>query len=217
MKILWPDDILKARGVQDILRKKVKIVFLKKSPELIAAVDAAFTDDKIIAVATLYEYPGLRHVQDAFFIGKTRFPYIPGMLSFREGHAIVNAIRKLKTMPDLILFDGQGIAHPKGIGIASHIGVILGIPTIGCAKSRLVGEFKEPDMTRGSRTYLYYKGIKVGAVLRTRSNVRPVFVSPGHMIDIDSSIEIVMKCVSKYRIPEPLRRADQLSKRLKPK
>ncbi|MCL5063421.1 MAG: deoxyribonuclease V [Nitrospiraceae bacterium] len=217
IKNLWPKDIAEAKEIQDILRKQVKIMPLKKTPELIAGVDAAFAGDKIVAIAALYEYPGLKHIQDAFYIEKIRFPYIPGMLSFREGHAIVNALKKLKTKPDLILFDGQGIAHPKGIGIASHIGVILNIPTIGCAKSRLVGEFEEPDTTKGSRTYLYYKGMKVGAVLRTRSNVKPVFVSPGHMIDIDSSIEIVMKCVFKYRIPEPLRRADYLSKKLKPK
>ena len=214
-KNLWPKDILEAKKIQDVLRKRVKIIPLKKTPEIIAGVDAAFAGDKIVAVATLYEYPELKHLHDASSIEKIRFPYIPGMLSFREGHAIVNAVKRLNIKPDVILFDGQGIAHPKGIGIASHIGVILDISTIGCAKSRLVGEFKEPDTTRGSMAYLYYKGMKVGAVLRTRSNVRPVFVSPGHMIDIDSSIEIVMKCVSKYRIPEPLRRADWLSKKLK--
>ncbi|MEW6739841.1 MAG: deoxyribonuclease V [Nitrospirota bacterium] len=212
---LWPDDISEAKKIQDVLRKKVKIIPLKKTPEIIAGVDAAFADDKVVAVATLYEYPELKHLHDAFSVEKIRFPYIPGLLSFREGHAIINAIRKLNIKPDLILFDGQGIAHPKGIGIASHIGVILNIPAIGCAKSRLVGEFEEPAVTKGSWAYLYYKGMKVGAVLRTRSSVKPVFVSPGHMIDIDSSIEIVMKCVFRYRIPEPLRRADHLSKKYK--
>lgn len=212
IKNLWPDDILEAKKIQDMLKKRVEIIPLKKIPELIAGVDASFTDDKVIAIATLYEYQGLKHMQDAFFIEEIRFPYVPGMLSFREGHAIVEAIKRLAARPDVILFDGQGIAHPKGIGIASHIGVILDIPTIGCAKSRLVGEFKEPGAKKGSRTYLYYKGMKVGTVLRTRSSVRPIFVSPGHMIDIDSSIKIVMRCVSQYRIPEPLRRADNLSR-----
>lgn len=211
---LWPDDISEAKRIQDVLRKRVKIIYPKKTPGIIAGVDAAFTGDKVIAVAILYEYPELKHLHDAFSIKKIRFPYIPGMLSFREGPAIIDAIKKLKMKPDVILLDGQGIAHPKGIGIASHVGVILDIPTIGCAKSRLVGEFEEPEATKGSWAYLYYKGMKVGAVLRTRSNVRPVFVSPGHMIDIDSSIEIVMKCVSGFRIPEPLRRADWLSKKI---
>lgn len=212
---LWPKDISKAKEIQNELRKRVKIAPLKKRPEFIAAADAAFANDRVIAVVTLYKYLELKYIQNAFSIEKSQFPYIPGMLSFREGHAIVNAIRRLDEKPDLILFDGQGIAHPNGIGIASHIGVILNIPTIGCAKSRLIGEFKEPDITKGSWTYLYFKEMKVGAVLRTKSNVKPVFVSPGHMIDIESSVEIVMKCVSKYRIPEPLRTADIFSRKLK--
>ncbi len=212
---LWPGDILEAKKIQDALSKRVRIVPLRETPALIAAVDASFLDGRIIAVAALYKYPELKYIRYTFSVRKVSFSYIPGLLAFREGPAIISAIKKLKKRPDVILFDGQGIAHPKGIGIASHIGVILNIPTIGCAKSRLVGEFEEPDMEKGSWAYLYYRGMRVGAVLRTRSNVKPVFVSPGHMIDIDSSIEIVMKCVSKYRIPEPLRRADWLSKRQK--
>lgn len=211
----WPKDISKAKEIQDALRKQVNIIPLKKTPALIAAVDASFIDDKVIAVATLYKYPELRHIQDAFSVKKTHFPYIPGLLSFREGPAVISALKKLKMPPDVILFDGQGIAHPKGIGIASHVGVILNIPTIGCAKSRLIGEFDEPEIKKGSWAFLYYKGKKVGVVLRTREHVKAIFVSPGHMIDISSSIEIVMRCVSGYRIPEPLRRADRISKRLK--
>lgn len=215
LKILWPKDIPKAKGIQDVLRKKVKIIPLKKTPEFIAGVDAAFLDEKIVAVATLYKYPYLKHLQDVSTIEKIRFPYVPGLLSFREGLAIINAIKKLKIKPDVILFDGQGIAHPKRIGIASHIGVILNIPTIGCAKSRLIGEFDEPSTKKGSWTYLYYRDKKVGTVLRTRENVKPLFVSPGHLTDIKSSIDIVMGCVTSYRIPEPIRRADQISKRIK--
>lgn len=214
-KDLWPTDILKAKEIQDALRKKVKIAPLKGTPLYIAAVDASYIDEKVAAVATLYKYPELKHLQDSFSCEKIRFPYIPGLLSFREGPSIMNAIKKLKIKPDVILFDGQGIAHPKGIGIASHIGLILNIPSIGCAKSRLVGDFDEPDKKKRSWRLIFYKGMKVGVVLRTRGSVKPLFVSPGHLIDIDSSIEIVMKCIGKYRIPEPLRRADSLSKRLK--
>jgi len=212
---LWPKNIASAKKIQGSLRKKVRITTLKKLPEFIAGVDAAFFDDKVVAVVTLYNYPELTHVQDVFSEGKAQFPYIPGFLSFREGKAIISSIKKLKIKPDLILFDGQGIAHPKGIGIASHIGVILDIPTIGCAKSRLVGEFEKPYAKKGSWKYLYYKDKKVGVVLRTRDNVKPLFVSPGHLIDIKSAIEIVMRCVSGYRIPEPLRRADRISKEIK--
>lgn len=193
----------------------MKITALRKAPLFIAGVDASFIDDTVIAAASLYIYPGLKHIQDAYAKEKTRFPYIPGFLTFREGPAIIKALTKLKTLPDVILFDGQGIAHPRGIGIASHIGVMLATPTIGCAKSRLVGDFDEPDEKKGAWTYLYYKKAKVGAVLRARSGVRPVFVSPGHLMDIKSSVGILMNCIPKYRIPEPLRRADSISKSIR--
>ncbi|MEW6110385.1 MAG: deoxyribonuclease V [Nitrospirota bacterium] len=211
----WPKDISQARRIQDALKKLVRITPKRLTSGYIAAVDASFVENKIIAVATLYKYPELCLLRDAFSVEKVRFPYIPGFLSFREGPAIINALRKLRAKPDIILFDGQGIAHPKGIGLASHIGVILDIPAIGCAKSRLIGDFEEPDSMKGSWTFLYYKGKKVGVVLRTRSSVRPVFVSPGHLVDMRSSVEIVMRCVSAYRIPDPLRRADSISKRLR--
>jgi deoxyribonuclease V len=175
-------------------------------------VDASFLDNRIIAFACLYKYPELYPLEDSIFFGESSFPYIPGMLSFREGPAIISAIKKLSQIPDLIIFDGHGIAHPKGFGIASHIGVILDIATIGCAKSCLVGEYVDPGLRKGQWQYLYYKGKEVGVVLRTRDFVKPIFVSPGHKIDIKSSIDIVLNCVLRYRIPEPLRRADRLSK-----
>jgi deoxyribonuclease V len=212
---LWPVTPQRARALQDTLRHKVKIRPLKKDPGLVAAVDAAFPNDSVIAVATLYDGLSMEDMQDVIVREKVRFPYIPGLLTFREGHAILNALKKLKMRPDVILVDGQGIAHPRGIGIASHIGVILGRPTVGCAKSRLVGEYDEPGEEKGNWTYLYYKGDRVGAVLRTRSNVKPLFVSPGHLTDIASSIRIVMTCLSRYRIPEPLRRADFISKKFR--
>jgi len=214
IKDLWPDTLSEARAVQDRLRKKVKVVPLKRLPARIAAVDAAFVHDAVVAVASLYSFPAMEHREDAVCRERVKFPYVPGYLTFREGHAIISAVNRLKTAPDLILVDGQGIAHPRGIGIASHIGVILGIPSIGCAKSRLVGDFDEPAAKKGNWTYLCYKGDRVGAVLRTRSKVKPVFVSPGHLTDIPSSVEMVMKCVSHYRIPDSLRRADMIAKKL---
>jgi len=213
-KDLWPKTLQDARALQELLRKKVKIVPVRKPPQYIAGVDAAFGDDMVVAVASLFTCPSMHSKEDAVFQERITFPYIPGYLTFREGHAIVNAVERLKTSPDLILVDGQGIAHPRGIGIASHIGILLGIPTIGCAKSRLVGEFQEPGREKGDWGYLSYHGLRVGAVLRTRGEVKPVFVSPGHMTDIPSSVKIVMECVSRFRIPEPLRRADLISKRL---
>jgi len=211
-KELWPRDINAAGEIQDILGKRVKILPLRRTPAYVAAVDAAFSGNEVIAVSTIFAFPSLECRQDAVWREEIRFPYVPGLLTFREGHAMISALKRLRTPPDVILVDGQGIAHPRGIGIASHIGVILGKPTIGCAKSRLIGEFREPQTRKGSWSHLYYKSKEVGAVLRTRDHVKPLFISPGHMIDIPSSLEIVMQCLSGYRIPEPLRRADSLSR-----
>src|SRR4030042_2079901 len=211
----WPENTNDAKAIQLALKDRVKIIPLIKNPEFIAGVDAAFHNDKVIGVACLYKYPELTSVEDASSVTQVSFPYIPGFLSFREGPVIVEAINNLKLKPHLILFDGQGIAHPKRMGIASHIGVILDMPTIGCAKSRLVGEYKEPEFKKGNWSSLRYKGRTVGVVLRTRDNVSPVFISPGHRTDLKSSIEIILGCTGKYRIPEPLRRADFLSKKIK--
>ncbi len=212
---LRPENIAKAKEIQRHLKEEIKITTLKSAPEVIAAADAAFSGDVVFSAASLYKFQGLTHLGDGFSESKAGFDYVPGFLVFREGKAVIDAIRKLGISPDLILIDGQGIAHPEGLGIASHIGVLLNIPTVGCAKSRLVGEYQEPRPAKGEWSYLSYRGMKVGAVLRTRTDVRPVFVSPGHLVDIESSIEIVMKCVTDFRIPEPLRMADRLSKKLK--
>lgn len=208
----WPRDIRGAKALQESLRKRVRIEPLRRPPELIAGADAAFSEDIVIAVISLFTYPDLIHIEDAIVNVRSSFPYVPGFLSFKEGPAILESFERLKIKPELLLFDGQGIAHPRGIGIASHLGVMLNIPTVGCAKSRLIGEYNEPGTKKGNWTYLYHDDKRIGAVLRTRDNVRPLFVSPGHMIDIESSVEIVMHCISRYRIPEPLRRADHLSR-----
>lgn len=213
--IHWPRNIKEAKALQESLRKKIRIQPLKRHPELIAGADAAFSEEIVTAVISLFTYPEIEHIEDAVVRVRSCFPYVPGFLCFREGPAILKAYVKLKNKPDLILFDGHGIAHPRGIGIASHLGVILNIPTIGCAKSRLVGEYDEPGVKKGDWTYLYQDGNKVGVVLRTRDNVKPLFISPGHRIDIDSSVEIVMHCLRRFRIPEPLRRADHLTRKNK--
>ncbi len=211
----WPENINEAKAVQAALKDKVRINPLTRPPHFIAGIDASFADDKVIGVACLYSYPELSCVEYAFAVRKAIFPYVPGYLTFREGPAVVDALSLLRRKPQLILVDGQGIAHPKGLGIASHIGVLLNTPTIGCAKSRLIGKYKDPGQRRGDWSALYYNGKVVGAVLRTRDGVRPLFVSPGHMIDLKSSIEIVLASTGRYRIPEPLRRADFLSKKVR--
>jgi len=208
----WPRDTTRAREIQVALQKRIELKPILTTPPLIAGVDAAFFGDRIIGIASLYRFPALTPLKDSVSIRKNTFPYIPGLLSFREGPVLFEAIRGLEVIPDLLLFDGQGIAHPRGIGIASHIGVLLGIPSIGCAKSRLVGDYSEPGAQKGSRTPLSYKGEVVGAVVRSRDNIRPLFVSPGHLVDIDGAAEYILACTGRYRLPEPIRRADRLSK-----
>ena len=213
----WPKTftIGHARDIQNLLRKKVRISALKREPRYIAGVDAAFSDVCVFASACLYLFPELSLIEQQTAVQKLRFPYVPGFLSFREGPAIVAALKKLSQRPDLILVDGQGIAHPRGIGIASQIGILLAIPTIGCAKSRLVGDYEEPGIIKGKWSALIYEGKTVGAVVRTKDGVRPLFVSPGHKINIDDALRFTIACTDKHRIPEPLRCADILAKKMK--
>ncbi len=215
IKTFGPTNIHDAKAIQIALRDKVQIIPLRKKPRFVAGVDAAFFEDKVVGVACLYKYPEIIPVEERYAITEVSFPYIPGFLSFREGPSIIEALNSLRIKPHIILFDGQGIAHPKRMGIAAHIGVILDMPAIGCAKSRLIGEYKEPGFKRGEWSPLKYNSRIVGAVLRTKDNVRPVFISPGHRIDLNASIMVVLSCTDRYRIPEPLRRADFLSKKIK--
>lgn len=216
-QLRWPEDKEKAKALEELIRKRIRIEPLKTPPATVAGVDAAFFDDKIICAACLYEYPRLIPVKEVHVVRVARFPYIPGLLSFREGPAVIEAVEKLGVRPGVIIFDGQGIAHPRGVGLASFVGVLLDIPSVGSAKSRLVGSYAEPGRKKGSWTPLEYDGRVVGGVLRTRDSTKPVFVSPGHKIDLEGSIEIVLNCTGRYRLTEPVRRADALTKLIKKK
>jgi deoxyribonuclease V len=132
---------------------------------------------------------------------------VPGLLTFREGPGILEAFRRLRQTPDVVIFDGQGLAHPRRIGLASHMGLWLGIPTVGCAKGKLVGEHAEPGPTKGARVPLTDGAERIGTVIRTRHDVKPVFVSPGHLADFNTAEEIVLRCCTRYRLPEPTRQA----------
>jgi len=211
----WPRDRERIREIQEEVRKRLRIMPLKRPPSLIAGVDASFFDDRIACAASLFGFPSLEHLEDSAVVTEAAFPYITGLLSFREGPAVIKALKGLTKRPDLLIFDGQGIAHPKGLGIAAFMGALLDMPSIGAAKTRLVGEYKEPGMMRGERSPLIYNGVEVGAVVRTRDNVRPLFISPGHLIDIEGSVRIVLASASRYRLTEPIRHADMLSKRMK--
>lgn len=213
--ITWPGTIAEATKLQEQHRKYVQIKTLKKEPGIVAGVDAIFCEDTVFAAVCLIRFADMTLIEQTTSRETIRFPYVPGYLIFLEGPAIISALKKLKQQPDIILVDGHGLAHPRNIGSASHLGVLLDIPTIGCAKKRLVGDFREPDRRKGSWSELYFEKRIVGAVLRTRQDIAPVFVSPGHKINLNDALRITMGCIGKYRIPEPLRCADMLSKRMR--
>lgn len=173
--------------------------------------------DKVFAAVVVLSVPELEVVETSGAGGKPRFPYIPGLLGFREGEVLEEAFRQLHTPVDAVLFDGQGIAHPRGLGIAAHFGLLLGLPTIGVGKSRLIGEHADPAPQKGSAEPLVHKGLRIGTVLRTRDNVKPVFVSPGNLVDHAASVDIVLRCCTRYRLPEPTRLAHHHAAKLKKK
>jgi deoxyribonuclease V len=161
----------------------------------------------------VFEFPSLREIERVSASAPLTFPYIPGLLSFREGPVLLKAFEKLKTSPDVLLFDGQGIAHPRRLGIASHMGLLLDKPTIGCGKSLLCGVYREPGPEKGAMEPLVIKEESgpetVGTILRTRDRVKPVYISPGHRISHRRAIDVILQCLDGYRIPKPTRLADQ--------
>lgn len=163
----------------------------------------------------LYTFPGLEEIERRSAKGKLTFPYVPGLLSFREGPLLLKAFARLKTSPGLILFDGQGIAHPRRFGLASHLSLLLDVPGIGVAKSRLCGAHREPGASAGSWTPLRDGHETIGAVVRTRTNTNPVFVSPGHRVSREMAVELTLVCCDGYRIPRPTREADRWVAQLK--
>lgn len=183
--------------------------------ESIAGCDVSFNDQEVIAAGVIMSLSDLQLIDKVIVTKKreTLFPYIPEYLSFREGPILVQLLQEFKLQPDVILFDGQGIAHPRRMGIATHMGVLFDVATIGCAKNLLYGEYEEPSPGSGRRSPLRDSatGEVIGMVVRTRDSVKPVFVSPGHKIDVNLSVEVVLKCTPKYRLPEPLRLAHRLS------
>jgi len=177
----------------------------------IAGVDASYRDGIARAVVVAFNFPGLEILDYVTAERPVDYPYVPGLLSFREAPAVLDALERLSRTPDLLIFDGHGIAHPRRLGIASHVGVLVDKPSIGCAKRRLVGDYDEPARERGSYTYLHDDGDVVGAVVRTRTGVKPVFVSTGHRISLDAAIDVVLVCGRGYRLPEPIRWADRIA------
>lgn len=214
----WNLSYSQAMALQKDLACKVRFTPPRKAPKLIAGLDCAFSKDgrKIIAAVIVLrmesirlKLPGLELVETATSVRKVNFPYIPGLLSFREAPVCVAVVEKLKTKPDIFIIDGQGIAHPRGLGIAAHLGLFFDKPTIGCAKSRLTGTFEDPPLEKGSYSPLKDGKKVIGAVVRTRTNVKPVFVSVGNKCLLKDAIKIILGCTTKYRLPEPARLAHQ--------
>ena len=186
---------------------------------LVAAADLAFVDRRWPrrptrgrAAVVLMRYPELDVIEEQVVEGDVGFPYVPGLLSFREAPLLAQALERLKGAPDLLLIDGQGYAHPRRFGIASHVGLMADLPTIGCAKSRLCGEHAEPGAGRGSKAELRQGGEVIGAVLRTRAGVKPLYISVGHKISIEAAVQWALRLAPRFRLPEPIRVADALSK-----
>jgi deoxyribonuclease V len=178
---------------------------------LVGGVDVSVKRGISRAAIVVMTFPDLELVESATARMPTPFPYISGLLSFREGEVILAAHAQIDRKPDAYIFDGQGIAHPRRIGIASHIGLWWDAPTVGCAKSRLTGAYVEPGAEKGSFAPLMDRGEQVGIMLRTRTNVKPVFVSPGHRATFDTARELVLRCATRYRLPEPIRAAHNLA------
>ena len=205
----WEMTPAEARQIQNELRNQVISQDRFGDIKTVAGVDLGFKKDIARASVVVLSFPELQLIDGVLVESPVPFPYIPGLLSFRETPPLLKAFDQLNTEPDLIIADGQGIAHPRRFGIASHLGLILDRPTVGCAKSRLWGRHKQPKNEAGSIEYLYDKGEIIGAAVRTRSNVSVVYVSVGHRISLDSAIRLTLACCRRYRLPETTRYAHQ--------
>ncbi len=211
----WNVGYKKAVEIQERLKKSIILKGSAKDCKLIAGADVSYIKGSEIFYASVvvFNLQTMERVEEVTASGKVDFPYIPGLLSFRESPILLKAFAKIKSEPDVIILDAQGIAHPRGIGLASHIGLLLDKSSIGCAKTRLIGEYYEVGRDAGCHSRLTVKDKIVGAVLRTRKNVKPVFVSPGHKIDLKTSIALILKSCRGYRLPEPVRQAHNLVKK----
>lgn len=209
----WPLTAEEAAIIQQQLASEVITSDQMEQVQYVAGVDVGFAEENSItrAAVAVLSFPDLQLVEQAIAYRPTTFPYIPGFLSFREVPAVLDALAKLSIAPNLILCDGQGIAHPRRFGIACHLGLLIDVPTIGVAKSLLTGKHEELGNERGTWQPLVHRRQTIGAVLRTRPGVKPVYVSSGHRVSLPTAIDYVMRCTTKYRLPETTRWADKLA------
>jgi deoxyribonuclease V len=213
----WDLSPSEAVALQNELRQEVEIQPLGFEPRLIAGADLSFNigSDTVHAGIVVLSFPELEVVEECGVVTQATFPYVPGLLSFRESPAILDVWSKLKNKPDVLVLDGQGTAHPRRMGIACHIGLWLQIPTIGCGKTLLCGRYENLGEKRGDFAPLVHRKEVVGAALRTKDKVNPVFISPGHLCDLDSALSLILRCNGGLKIPEPTRRAHLFVNRLR--
>jgi len=211
----WTVSYSEARQLQNSLADKVKQCSIDGPVELVAGLDCSFSKStgKVFAGAVVLRLADFTVIENKTCVSRLHFPYIPGLLTFREAPAVLGAVRKLRSSPDVFIADGQGIAHPRRLGLASHLGLFFDRPTIGCAKSRLTGSYSEPGRQKGRYSWLRDESFGrevIGAVVRTRDNVRPLFVSVGNKCTLPEAIELTLALTGRFRLPEPARLAHRL-------
>ncbi len=208
----WDVTTGQAVEIQKQLAGLVRAEPLTFTPATIAGVDVSIHGDEAQAAVAVLAYPSLDIVNHALWRGPVAYPYVSGLLSFREVPAVLRALEQLHELPDLIMADAQGIAHPRRIGMAAHLGILIDMPVIGVAKARLVGDPVEPDDYPGARVPMMVRGEQVGEIVRTRTGAKPLYVSIGHRITLPEAVDLVLHCCTRYRLPEPTRQAHLLSR-----
>lgn len=208
----WNVPTGEAVEIQKRLAGQVRSVPLPHPPQTIAGVDVSVRRNEVQAAVAVLAYPSLEPLRQALWRGPVEYPYVPGLLSFREVPALLRALEELDVMPDLFMADAQGIAHPRRMGMAAHLGVLLDAPVVGVAKSRLIGDYAEPEDRVGAQSPLIDGDEQIGAVLRTRAGVKPLFVSIGHRITLAEAVSLVLAAQTRFRLPEPTRLAHLLSR-----
>jgi deoxyribonuclease V len=207
--------LTKLEKKQNYLREKIVITKLIRPVKIIAGCDSAFHENTITSVFVLFTYPDLQEIEVVSHTSRVTLPYIPGFLAFREIPNLLKAYKKLQKKPDLIMVDGQGVMHPRRMGIATHLGILLNIPTIGVAKSKLIGIYKEPAKQMGSYQEVHHQNELVGYVFRSKEKTNPLFISPGHLCDFNDALTFTQQTLRKHKLPEPTRIADLYSKKMK--
>ncbi|KAB8193172.1 endonuclease V [Nonomuraea phyllanthi] len=207
----WPGSVAEAQALQDRLRGQVELTG-PTDFRLVAGLDVHYRGDELTAAVVVLDPGAPEPVEQVVVEGRVAFPYVPGLFAFRELPALVEALERLTVTPDLLVCDGYGLAHPRGFGLACHLGVLTGVPALGVGKTPFVGTYETPGPERGDWSPIVHEGAVVGRALRTRPGVKPVYVSQGHRISLDTATGQTLRLASRYRLPEPIRHADHLAR-----